>query len=68
MGIGAVAGLLVAWVIGGTLEGLLFGVSTTDAFTSVGVVVLVALLGLVTTLIPSWRATKIDPVAMLRRG
>jgi ABC-type lipoprotein release transport system permease subunit len=32
------------------------------------VVVLLTAVGSVATLIPSWRATRVDPVAVLRRG
>ena len=66
--IGVAAGLLAAWALAGTLEGLLFGVEPTDAVTAVVVVALLASVGLVATLIPSWRATRIDPVVILRRG
>ena len=66
--IGLVAGLLAAWTLSGALEGLLFGVAPTDAVTAVVVVASLRGVGLVATLIPSWRATRIDPVAILRRG
>jgi putative ABC transport system permease protein len=65
---GAAAGLLAAWAVSGTLEGLLFGVAPTDAVTAIVVLASLACVGLVATLIPSWRATRIDPVAILRRG
>jgi hypothetical protein len=65
---GAVAGLAVSWTLAGTLEGLLFGVAPTDAVTAVVVIAALACVGLVATLVPSWRATRLDPVAILRRG
>jgi ABC-type lipoprotein release transport system permease subunit len=34
----------------------------------VAVVAAIAAVGLVATLVPSWRATQVDPVAVLRRG
>ena len=68
LAIGALAGLLTARALSGALEGLLFGVSPTDALTAAGVVAAITLVGLTATLIPSWRATRIDPVAILRRG
>ena len=66
--IGAAAGLLAAWMLAGALEGLLFGVAPADGVTAVVVVASLAIVGLVATLIPSWRATRIDPAVILRRG
>lgn len=66
MGLGA--GLLAAWLLGGSIRGLLFGVTPTDAMTAIAVMGLLIIVGLVATLVPSWRATRIDPVVILRRG
>ena len=66
--LGLAAGLLAAWALAGALEGLLFGVEPTDAITALVVVAGLAAVGLLATLIPSWRATRIDPVEILRRG
>jgi putative ABC transport system permease protein len=66
--LGAVLGLLMARGIGGVLDGLLFGVSKTDGVTAIAAVAVLVFVGLVATLLPSWRATRIDPVTILRRG
>ena len=66
--IGLVTGLAGAWMASSALNGLLFGVTPTDALTAAVVLAAVGGVGLVATLVPSWRATRIDPVAVLRRG
>ena len=55
-------------MLAGALEGPLFGVAPTDGVTALVVVASLAIVGLVATLIPSWRATRIDPAVVLRRG
>jgi predicted permease len=65
---GAAIGLIATWPLTGLLSGFLFGVQPTDALTAVSVVALLGLVGLAATLVPSWRATRVDPVAVLRRG
>ena len=65
---GLVAGLLFSRALGRTLEGLLFGVASNDAMTTIGVMAVLGALGLLATLVPSWWATRIDPVRILRRG
>ena len=44
------------------------GVAPADPVTAAAVTAVVLGVGLIATLIPSWRATRIDPVAILRRG
>jgi len=68
MAVGGVTGLLIAWAVSGALESLLFGVRATDALTVAAVIACLGVVGVVATLIPSWRATRIDPVVILRRG
>ena len=65
---GLAIGLLSAWALTGTLAGLLYGVTPTDAATALIVVGLLLTVGIVASLIPSWRATRIDPAVILRRG
>jgi predicted permease len=66
--VGIVAGFAIAWMLTGTIDRLLVGVRPTDPLTAFTVATVLIVVGLVATLIPSWRATRIDPVAVLRRG
>jgi ABC-type antimicrobial peptide transport system permease subunit len=66
--LGAVLGAAAAWAGTRALDGLLFGVAPADPVTTVVVLAAVGVVGCVATLIPAWRASRIDPVATLRRG
>ena len=66
--LGAVVGMSAAWAGARALDGLLFGVARTDPLTTVVVLMAVAIVGVAAILVPTWRATRIDPVAILRRG
>ena len=68
LGYGAALGLAATWPLTGLLSGFLFGVQPTDPLTAVSVVALLFVVGVGATLVPSWRATRVDPVAVLRRG
>lgn len=65
---GVGVGFVIAWLLTGTIARLLVGVTPTDPVAVVLVATLLVVIGLVATLIPAWRATRIDPVAVLRRG
>ena len=64
---GLTAGLAVAWAASGALEAMLFGVTPTDPLTVIAVLVGVAAIGVIATLAPTWRATRINPVDILRQ-
>jgi putative ABC transport system permease protein len=66
--LGLLLGTMLTWAVRGMLDGLLFGVATTDATTTLVVTALLAAIGSIATLLPSWIATRIDPVQVLRRG
>jgi putative ABC transport system permease protein len=66
--VGVACGLIVGRFAFGALRAVLFGVSTTDPLTAIAVAAVLIGVGLIATLIPSWRATRIDPVGILRRG
>jgi putative ABC transport system permease protein len=68
LGGGALLGLLAAWPLTGVVASLLYGVQPTDPTTVVSVVVVLFAVGSIAMCLPSWRATKVDPVAVLRRG
>ena len=65
---GVFLGLALAAGVTRALAGVLFGVSPTDPATAVAAAALPLAIGLVACLLPAWRASRVDPVQVLRRG
>jgi hypothetical protein len=65
-GVGIAAGVVGAAALTRVMTSLLFGVSTTDAFTFETVPALLAAVAFAATVIPAWRATRVDPMVALR--
>lgn len=63
---GLVAGLAVALVTTRLLSALLFGMTPNDPVIFVGVVAILTVTSLAASLIPAWRASRVDPVEVLR--
>jgi ABC-type antimicrobial peptide transport system permease subunit len=63
---GLAAGLALAAAVGRTLSTVLFGVSAFDPLTLAVVPLLVLTVSLVASLLPAFRATRVDPVAAIR--
>ena len=68
IGIGLLSGIILARILSRSLDGLLFGVAANDSLTTFVVITVVAGTGAIAMLVPSWRATRVDPVSVLRRG
>jgi predicted permease len=65
-GIGIAVGLVGALGLTRIMSSLLFGVSATDALTFATVPALLAAVAFAGTVIPAWRATRVDPMVALR--
>jgi putative ABC transport system permease protein len=65
-GIGIAVGVAGALGLTRVMNTLLFGVSTTDALTFATVPALLAAVAFAATVIPAWRATRVDPMVALR--
>lgn len=65
--VGAIVGLAVAYQLRATLEGFVYGVTTTDARSYAIATAAVVVVSLVACYLPARRATTIDPVIALRR-
>jgi putative ABC transport system permease protein len=59
-------GLVLALVAGRFMQTLLYGVSAADPLTFVSVAVMLALVALAASLVPAWRATRVNPVVALK--
>ena len=64
--IGLAAGVLASLALTSVLQAQLFGVSPRDPLTLMGAAVLLAVVGLVASLVPARRAASIDPTRALR--
>jgi predicted permease len=68
VGLACAAGVGLALGLRRVMAGLLYGVSTTDAATLLGVVAMVALVAALASLIPALRAARLDPMRVLRES
>jgi ABC-type antimicrobial peptide transport system permease subunit len=61
-----VVGVLASWVLARTLSGLLFGVTSSDPVTFLGMLVVLAAVAAIAGYLPARRASRIDPMSALR--
>ena len=64
--LGIAIGTVTALALTRVMTHLLFGVGATDVATFFSVALLLTLTAVLSSYIPAWRATKIDPIAALR--
>jgi len=65
-GTGLAIGIAIAWGATRAMKNLLYGVAATDPATYLAVAALLALVGLMACWIPARRASRVDPVIVLR--
>jgi ABC-type antimicrobial peptide transport system permease subunit len=63
---GLALGLVAAWAVTRYVSSLLYGVTTTDPVTFIGIPFLLALVATLASWLPARRAAKTDPIAALR--
>jgi putative ABC transport system permease protein len=63
---GLTGGIVVAFLLGQAIRGLLFGIQPADPKTVAGVALLLLVVGLLACLIPARRAARMDAIAALR--
>ncbi len=64
--VGSAVGLVGALALSRSIETLIFEVDSTDPWTYLGVVLVISTVALVATLIPAFRASRVDPMVALR--
>jgi putative ABC transport system permease protein len=64
--LGLALGTLCALALGRVLSSLLYGVKPSDPLTFLVVAILLALVALLATVVPAYRAAKVDPMVALR--
>ncbi len=67
-GIGAVIGLVVAIAVSGAIASLLYGVGARNLVSFSGGTAVVMATALLASLLPAWRASRVDPLTALRRN
>ena len=63
---GILAGLVAAFFLSRFLSSILFGITTHDAITFIGVPLALIVIALLAGYLPARRATRVDPVTSLR--
>jgi ABC-type antimicrobial peptide transport system permease subunit len=63
---GAAVGLVLASLLSRVLDTVLFGVQPLDPPTFAGVIAMLLVTAALSTAIPAWRATRVDPAAIMK--
>jgi len=63
---GCIAGLLLSVAAGRMIGGMLYGISSLDRSTYVAVSLLTLTVAAIASLLPAWRAARVEPVQILR--
>ena len=63
---GMIIGLAISAVVGRLMQTLLHDVTPTDPATLAGVAALLTVVAALASLVPAWRATRVDPVRALK--
>ncbi len=66
-GIGMATGIVMALGLTRLMSTMLVGTASTDPITYVGISLMFGLVALLASLVPAWRATRVDPVIALRQ-
>jgi ABC-type antimicrobial peptide transport system permease subunit len=64
--VASMAGVLVVLLTGGLVESMLFQTSPRDPYVLGAVAIVLLMSGLLASVVPAWRATRVDPVATLK--
>jgi putative ABC transport system permease protein len=64
--VGLAIGIIGALALGRVVASLVYGVSTRDPITYLSVSFLLAAVALLATVVPAYRATRVDPIQTLR--
>jgi predicted permease len=64
---GTAGGLMISLLAGRLLSGLLYGVAAYDAVTMASVIFILATVAAAASLVPAWRASRLDPVLALKQ-
>ena len=65
-GVGLLIGLIGSWAATRALKNMLYGVSTTDPTTFAAVATLLTIISIAACWIPAYRASRLDPIVVLR--
>ena len=63
---GMILGVAASWMAARAIQGLLFGVTSSDPVTFAAVLVLLAAVAALAGYLPAWRASRLDPLDALR--
>jgi putative ABC transport system permease protein len=66
VGVGVLIGLAAAFAVSRAVSSLLFGISTSDPTTFLGVTVLLTVVAFLASTLPALRASRVDPLVALR--
>jgi ABC-type antimicrobial peptide transport system permease subunit len=65
---GSVLGTVAALALARLLSAFLYGVSAVDPLSLIGATLALLAVGIGAALLPAWRASRLDPAAVLREG